>query len=170
MPAPWTTYAGRCSSRAGARTFVRTLKRLDYRIAIVSGGFTQVTDALVDELGIDYSAANTLEVVDGRLTGEVVGPVIDRAGKAAALERFARQAGVPVAQTVAIGDGANDLDMLAVAGLGIAYNAKPVVRVAADAALNVPYLDAILFLLGISRDEVEEADAAEGIDVVTPPT
>ena len=154
----------------GARTFVRTLKRLDYRIAIVSGGFTQVTDALVDELGIDYSAANTLEVVDGRLTGELVGPVIDRAGKAAALERFAHQAAVPVAQTVAIGDGANDLDMLAVAGLGIAYNAKPVVRVAADAALNVPYLDAILFLLGISRDEVEEADAAEGIDVVTPPT
>jgi phosphoserine phosphatase len=154
----------------GARTFVRTLKRLDYRIAIVSGGFTQVTDGLVDELGIDYSAANTLEVVDGRLTGELLGPVIDRAGKAEALERFARQAGVPVSQTVAIGDGANDLDMLARAGLGIAYNAKPVVRVAADAALNVPYLDAILFLLGISRDEIEDADAADGVQVVTPPT
>jgi phosphoserine phosphatase len=154
----------------GARTFVRTLKRLDYRIAIVSGGFTQVTDALVEDLGIDYSAANTLEVVDGRLTGELVGPLVDRAGKAAALERFAREAGVPVSQTVAIGDGANDLDMLARAGLGIAYNAKPVVRVAADAALNVPYLDAILFLLGISRDEIEEADAAEGLQVVTPPT
>jgi phosphoserine phosphatase len=154
----------------GARTFVRTLKRLDYRIAIVSGGFTQVTDALVEDLGIDYSAANTLEVVDGRLTGELVGPLVDRAGKAEALERFAREAGVPVSQTVAIGDGANDLDMLARAGLGIAYNAKPVVRVAADAALNVPYLDAILFLLGISRDEIEEADAAEGLQVVTPPT
>jgi phosphoserine phosphatase len=154
----------------GARTFVRTLKRLDYRIAIVSGGFTQVTDALVESLGIDYAAANTLEVVDGRLTGELLGPVVDRAGKAEALERFARQAGVAVAQTVAIGDGANDLDMLAVAGLGIAYNAKPVVRVAADAALNVPYLDAILFLLGISRDEIEEADAAEGLEVLTPPT
>jgi phosphoserine phosphatase len=154
----------------GARTFVRTLKRLDYRIAIVSGGFTQVTDALVETLGIDYSAANTLEVVDGKLTGELLGPVVDRAGKAEALERFAREAGVAVAQTVAIGDGANDLDMLAVAGLGIAYNAKPVVRVAADAALNVPYLDAILFLLGISRDEIEEADAAEGLEVLTPPT
>ena len=154
----------------GARTFVRTLKRLDYRIAIVSGGFTQVTDSLVAELGIDYSAANTLEIVDGRLTGELLGPLVDRAGKAEALERFAREAGVPVSQTVAIGDGANDLDMLARAGLGIAYNAKPVVRVAADAALNVPYLDAILFLLGISREEIEDADAAEGLQVVTPPT
>jgi phosphoserine phosphatase len=154
----------------GARTFVRTLKRLDYRIAVVSGGFTQVTDGLVAELGIDFSAANTLEVVDGRLTGELVGPLVDRAGKAEALERFARESGVPVTQTVAIGDGANDLDMLARAGLGIAYNAKPAVREAADAALSVPYLDAILFLLGISREEIEDADAAEGIDVVTPPT
>ena len=154
----------------GARTFVRTLKRLDYRLAVVSGGFTQVTDTLVADLGIDYAAANTLEIVDGRLTGELVGPIVDRAGKAAALERFAREAGVPVAQTVAIGDGANDLDMLARAGLGIAYNAKPVVQVAADAALNVPYLDAILFLLGISRDEIEDADAAEGLDVLMPPT
>jgi phosphoserine phosphatase len=154
----------------GARTFVRTLKRLDYRIAVVSGGFSQVIDGLVADLGIDYSAANTLEVVDGRLTGQLVGPVVDRAGKAAALERFAREAGVPMSQTVAIGDGANDLDMLARAGLGIAYNAKPLVRVAADAALNVPYLDAILFLLGISRQEIEEADAAEGIEVLTPPT
>ena len=154
----------------GARTFVRTLKRLDYRIAVVSGGFTQVTDGLVAELGIDFSAANTLEIVAGRLTGELVGPLVDRAGKAEALERFARESGVPVTQTVAIGDGANDLDMLARAGLGIAYNAKPAVREAADAALSVPYLDAILFLLGISREEIEDADAAEGIDVVTPPT
>jgi phosphoserine phosphatase len=154
----------------GARTFVRTLKRLDYKLAVVSGGFSQVTDGLVAELGIDYAAANTLEIVDGRLTGGLVGPVVDRAGKAAALERFAREAGVPVSQTVAIGDGANDLDMLARAGLGIAYNAKPVVRASADAALTVPYLDAILFLLGISREEIEEADAAEGLDIETPPT
>jgi len=154
----------------GARTFVRTLKRLDYRIAIVSGGFTQVTDALVADLGIDYAAANTLEVGDGRLTGRLVGPVLDRAGKAAALQRFAAETGVPLAQTVAIGDGANDLDMLAVAGMGIAFNAKPAVRAAADTALSVPYLDAILFLLGISREEVEDADAAEGLEVVTPPT
>jgi phosphoserine phosphatase len=155
---------------AGARTFVRTLKRLDYRLAIVSGGFSQVTDQLVADLGIDYSAANTLEIVDGRLTGELVGPVVDRAGKAEALERFAADAGIPVTQTVAIGDGANDLDMLARAGLGIAFNAKPVVREAADAALSVPYLDAILFLLGISREEIETADAEEGLTIETPPT
>ena len=145
----------------GARTLVRTLKRLDHEIGIVSGGFTQVTDALAAELGLDYSAANTLEVVDGRLTGGLVGPVIDRAGKAAALERFAAAAGVPLSQTVAIGDGANDLDMLARAGLGVAFNAKPVVREAAQVSLSVPYLDAILFLLGITREEVEAADAGE---------
>lgn len=145
----------------GARTMVRTLKRLDYRFAIVSGGFTQITDALLERLDIDYSAANTLEVVDGRLTGQLVGPVIDRAGKAVALERFAREAGVPLAQTVAIGDGANDLDMIAAAGLGVAFNAKPVVREVADTAVNVPFLDAVLFLLGISREEVEAADAED---------
>ena len=146
---------------SGARTMVRTLKRLDYKFAIVSGGFTQVTDALVEQLGIDYSAANTLEIVDGKLTGRVVGPVIDRAGKATALARFAAEARVPISQTVAIGDGANDLDMLQAAGLGIAYNAKPLVRQAADTAVSVPYLDTILFLLGISRDEVEAADAED---------
>ncbi|MGC5009488.1 phosphoserine phosphatase SerB [Streptosporangium sp. DT93] len=147
----------------GARTLVRTLKRLDYRFAIVSGGFTQLTDALVDDLGIDYSAANTLEVVDGVLTGKVVGEIVDRPGKARALERFARQAGIPISQTVAIGDGANDLDMIAAAGLGIAFNAKPVVRRAADTAVNVPYLDSILYLLGIPRAEVEDADAEDGV-------
>ncbi|WP_436758670.1 phosphoserine phosphatase SerB [Streptosporangium sp. V21-05] len=147
----------------GARTLVRTLKRLDYRFAIVSGGFTQLTDALVDDLGIDYSAANTLEVVDGVLTGRVVGEIVDRPGKARALERFAREAGIPISQTVAIGDGANDLDMIAAAGLGIAFNAKPVVRRAADTAVNVPYLDSILYLLGIPRAEVEDADAEDGV-------
>jgi phosphoserine phosphatase len=153
----------------GARTLVRTLKRLDYRVAIVSGGFTQVTDDLVRELGLDYSAANTLEVLDGRLTGRLVGPVVDRAGKAAALRRFATEAGVPLAQTVAIGDGANDLDMIAAAGLGIAFNAKPVVRAAADAAVTVPYLDPVLYLLGISREDVEEADRADGTPTPAPP-
>ncbi|MFG1748765.1 phosphoserine phosphatase SerB [Streptosporangium sandarakinum] len=147
----------------GARTLVRTLKRLDYRFAIVSGGFTQLTDALVEDLGIDYSAANTLEVVDGVLTGRVVGEILDRPGKARALERFAREAGIPISQTVAIGDGANDLDMISAAGLGIAFNAKPVVREAADTAVNVPYLDSILYLLGIPRAEVEAADAEDGV-------
>ena len=143
----------------GARTLVRTLKRLGYLVAIVSGGFTQITDGLVDELGIDFAAANTLDVVDGTLTGKLIGPIVDRAGKAAALEQFAGLAGVPLTQTIAIGDGANDLDMLGRAGLGVAFNAKPVVREAADTALNVPYLDAILYLLGITRDEINAADA-----------
>jgi phosphoserine phosphatase len=153
----------------GARTLVRTLKRLGYRFAIVSGGFTQITDHLAEELGLDYSAANTLEVLDGRLTGRVVGPVIDRAGKAEALRRFAAQAGLPLARTVAIGDGANDLDMIAAAGLGIAFNAKPVVRAAADAAVSVPYLDSILYLLGVSREDVEAADEADGTPTPAPP-
>ncbi|MBK5307843.1 MAG: phosphoserine phosphatase SerB [Frankiaceae bacterium] len=145
----------------GARTLVRTLKRLGYAVGIVSGGFTAVTDDLVAELGLDHALANVLEVRDGVLTGDVVGAVVDRAAKAAALLRFAELEGLMPAQTVAIGDGANDLDMLAAAGLGIAFNAKPIVRDAADAALSVPFLDAVLFLLGITREEIEAADAAD---------
>jgi phosphoserine phosphatase len=142
----------------GARTLVRTLKRLGYECGIVSGGFTQITDVLVERLGLDYSAANTLEIVDGKLTGGLVGPIIDRKGKATTLQRFAEQAGVPLSQTVAIGDGANDLDMLQTAGLGVAFNAKPVVQEQADTSVNVPYLDTIAFILGITREEIEAAD------------
>jgi phosphoserine phosphatase len=145
----------------GARTLIRTLGRLGYRCGIVSGGFGQVIEPLAAGLGIDYVAANTLEISGGRLTGRLTGPVLDRAGKAAALHRFAAQAGVPVSQAVAVGDGANDLDMIAAAGLGVAFNAKQVVREAADAAVSVPYLDSILYLLGISREDVEAADATE---------
>ncbi len=153
----------------GARTMVRVLRRLGYRFAIVSGGFSQVTDRLAADLGIHFSRANELEVVDGRLTGRIVGDVVDRAGKAAALRQFAEEAGVPVASVIAIGDGANDLDMLNAAGLGIAYNAKAVVQDAADTAVNVPYLDAIMYLLGISREEIEAADAEAGIVTPAPP-
>ena len=145
----------------GARTLVRTLRRLGYRCGIVSGGFTQFTDVLAADLGLDYAAANTLEIVGGRLTGQVTGAVIDRAGKARALREFAASCEVPLSQTVAVGDGANDLDMIAAAGLGIAFNAKPAVRDAADASVSVPHLDAILHLLGISRDDVEAADAED---------
>ena len=145
----------------GGRTLVRTLKRLGYAVGIVSGGFTCVTDDLVADLGLDHALSNTLEVVDGRLTGQVLGRVVDRARKAEALREFAALQGLTMAQTVAIGDGANDLDMLEAAGLGIAFNAKPVVREAADAALSVPFLDAVLFLLGVPREEVEAADAAD---------
>jgi len=145
----------------GARTLIRTLKRLGYRCGVVSGGFTQVTDWLMVELGLDFAEANTLEMADGKLTGRLIGPVIDRAGKERALRHFAAAAGVPLSQTVAVGDGANDLDMITAAGLGIAFNAKPAVRDAADTSLSVPHLDAILYLLGISRDDVEAADAED---------
>jgi phosphoserine phosphatase len=145
----------------GARTLIRTLRRLGYRCGIVSGGFTQITDRLVTGLGLDYAAANTLELSGGKLTGRLVGPVVDRAGKAAALRRFASEAGIPLSQTVAVGDGANDLDMIAAAGLGIAFNAKQVVRDAADASVSVPYLDTVLYLLGLSRDDVDAADARD---------
>jgi phosphoserine phosphatase len=153
----------------GARTLVRTLRRLGYRFAIVSGGFSQITDRLAQDLGIHRARANTLEIVDGKLTGKLVGEVVDRAGKASALREFAADLGVPEAATIAIGDGANDLDMLEAAGLGIAYNARPVVREVADTALNVPYLDAIMYLLGITREEIEAADAADGIVTPAPP-
>ncbi|MCR6030975.1 phosphoserine phosphatase SerB [Nocardioides sp. zg-579] len=153
----------------GARTMVRTLKRLGYRFAIVSGGFSQITDRLAADLGIHYARANELEILDGRLTGRVVGEVVDRAGKARALREFAADIGVPLDAVIAIGDGANDLDMLNAAGLGIAYNAKPMVRDAADTAVNVPYLDTILYLLGISREDIEAADAAAGIVTPAPP-
>jgi phosphoserine phosphatase len=153
----------------GARTMVRTLRRLGYRFAIVSGGFSQVTDRLADELGIHFARANELEIVDGKLTGRILGEVVDRAGKAAALRQFAAEVGVPEASVIAIGDGANDLDMLSAAGLGIAYNAKPMVRDAADTSVNVPYLDAIMYLLGISREEIEASDAEAGIVTPAPP-
>ncbi len=153
----------------GVRTLVRTLRRLGYRFAIVSGGFSQITDRLAEDLGIHYARANELEIVDGKLTGRIVGPVVDRAGKAAALRQFAADVGVSEAAVIAIGDGANDLDMLNAAGLGIAYNAKPVLREAADTSVNVPYLDAIMYLLGISREEIEAADAAEGVTTPAPP-
>jgi phosphoserine phosphatase len=153
----------------GARTLVRTLRRLGYRFAIVSGGFSQITDRLSEDLGIHFSRANELEIVDGKLTGRIVGDVVDRAGKAEALRQFAAEAGVPQQAVIAIGDGANDLDMLNAAGLGIAYNAKPVLQDAADTSVNVPYLDAIMYLLGISREEIEAADAEAGIVTPAPP-
>jgi phosphoserine phosphatase len=153
----------------GARTLVRILRRLGYRFALVSGGFSQITERLAEDLGIHFSRANELEVVDGALTGRIVGEVVDRAGKARALREFAAELGLTEASVIAIGDGANDLDMLNAAGLGIAYNAKPVVRDAADTAVNVPYLDTILYLLGISREEIEAADLEEGIVTPAPP-
>ena len=147
----------------GARTTLRTLRRLGYHCGVVSGGFRQVIEPLAEELMLDFVAANHLEIVDGKLTGRVTGPIVDRPGKAKALRDFANQAGVPMEQTVAVGDGANDIDMLAAAGLGVAFNAKPALRAVADAALSHPYLDTVLFILGITRSEIEAADAVDGV-------
>jgi phosphoserine phosphatase len=158
-----TEVAGELQLTPGARTTIRTLKRLGFRCGVVSGGFTRVIAGLAEELALDFVAANELEISGGRLTGRVVGEIVDRPGKAVALERFAREAGVPLSQCVAVGDGANDIDMLTTAGLGIAFNAKPALAEIADTALSVPYLDVVLFVMGITRDEVERADAADGI-------
>ncbi|BBX51389.1 phosphoserine phosphatase SerB [Mycolicibacterium poriferae] len=147
----------------GARTTLRTLRRLGYHCGIVSGGFRQVIEPLAHELMMDFVAANELEIVDGKLTGRVIGAVVDRPGKAKALRDFAQQAGVPMEQTVAVGDGANDIDMLAAAGLGVAFNAKPALREVADASLSHPYLDTVLFVLGVTRGEIEAADALDGV-------
>ncbi len=141
----------------GAQTFVRTLRRLGYYVGVVSGGFTFVTDRFVHELGLDFAAANELELVDGVVTGRLVGETVDRAGKARALARFADHHRIPMSQTVAVGDGANDIDMLEAAGLGVAFNGKAALRRAADASVNQPHLDSVLFLLGISDADVAEA-------------
>ena len=143
----------------GARTLIRTLQRLGHTVCVVSGGFHNVIDPLLKELNITHYRANTLEIIDGKLSGKVVGPIIDRAAKAQALKDFAAIEKINIDQTIAIGDGANDLDMIAMAGLGIAFNAKPAVKAVADSSVSAPYLDSVLYLLGIAREEIEEADS-----------
>ena len=135
----------------GARTTIRTLRRHGYHCGVVTGGFAQVIENLTRELELDYVQANNLEIVDGKLTGRVAGPIVDRAAKATALLEFAAQAGVPITQTVAVGDGANDIDMITTAGLGIAFNAKPALQAVADATVSSPDLDAILFAMGLTH-------------------
>lgn len=145
----------------GARTFIRTVKRLGMKTAIVSAGFTRFADALATDLGVDYSLSNTLEIEEGVLTGGLTGELVDGPRKAEFLKSIADAEGIALSQVVAVGDGANDLDMLAVAGLGIAFNAKPILQEGADTSVSVPFLDAILFLMGIRRELVEAADAAD---------
>lgn len=144
----------------GARTLVETLKKLGHSVAVVSGGFTEVIEPILLELGINHYRANTLGIANGTLTGLVEGPIIDRAAKAQALRDFAELESVNLEQTIAIGDGANDLDMIAIAGMGIAFNAKPAVKAAADSSVSAPFLDSVLYLLGITREEIEEAGAS----------
>ena len=129
----------------GAHELVAEAQRRGWPVGLVSGGFIEVVGPLAEELGITLARANALEVDGGRLTGRVEGPVVDRAAKAEALREYARQTGVPLARTVAIGDGANDLDMMAAAGYSVAFDAKPVVAAAADAAVR-GRLDAVLTL------------------------
>jgi phosphoserine phosphatase len=140
----------------GARTLISTLHKFGHTVAVVSGGFIDVIAPLLKELDIKYFKANTLGIENGLLTGEVIGAVIDRAAKAAALREFAALESISMEQTIAIGDGANDLDMIAAAGLGIAFNAKPAVKAAADSSISEPYLGSVLYLLGISNEEIEQ--------------
>jgi phosphoserine phosphatase len=140
----------------GAEKLVRVLKRLGYRTAVISGGFSIAADALRRRLGIDYAYSNTLELEGGRLTGRVVGPIVNGRRKAELLETIAQAEGVLLDQIIAVGDGANDLPMLEKAGLGIAFRAKAKLREAADTSISSGGLDSILYLLGIHAEELEE--------------
>jgi len=133
----------------GASELVELLHSQGHVVSLVSGGFVNIMQPIVDELKIDYFRANTLEVVDGVLTGKVLGSIVDRSAKAQALTEFALDAQVAMENTVAIGDGANDLDMMALAGLSIAFNAKPVVIEAADISITEPTLSSVPQLMGL---------------------
>ena len=134
----------------GARDLVNTLHAKGHCVALVSGGFINIIAPMIESLSIRHYKANTLEIVGGVLTGELVGKIIDRAAKGAALLEFAKACGVEVENTVAIGDGANDLDMMALSGLSIAFNAKPIVVQAADFAINEPSLRSVVKLIGLA--------------------
>jgi len=140
----------------GAEKLIRVLKRLGYRTAVISGGFSIAAESLKARLGIDYAYSNTLEIRSGKLTGRVVGPIVNGYRKAELLEAIAQAEGVLLDQVIAVGDGANDLPMLERAGLGIAFRAKPKLRAAADTSISTGGLDSILYLLGISAQELEE--------------
>lgn len=131
----------------GAVELVELLHSQGHCISLVSGGFTNILQPLVDQLKIDFYRANTLEIVDGRLTGKVLGSIVDRAAKAQALREFAQACSVELSNTVAIGDGANDLDMMAIAGISIAFNAKPIVQDAADYSITEPSLRSVASLI-----------------------
>ena len=148
-----TRVASRLRLNEGAETLIRTLQKLGYKTAILSGGFDFFGNRLQQQLGIDYVHANTLEIVDGKLTGRVLGDIVDGQRKAALLRQIAAQEGINLEQTIAVGDGANDLPMLSIAGLGIAFRAKPVVRAAARQSLSTMGLDGILYLMGLSDQE-----------------
>jgi phosphoserine phosphatase len=140
----------------GADTLVKVLKQLGYRLAIISGGFSHAAEALKRRLNIDYAFSNNLEIEGGRLTGRVLGPIVNAQRKAELLEIIAQLEGVLLDQVVAVGDGANDIFMLEKAGLGIAFHAKTKLREAADTSISGAGLDAVLYLLGITAREIKE--------------
>jgi len=133
----------------GAAELVEALHAEGHSVALVSGGFLNIIEPMIKSLSIRYYRANELEIRDGVLTGGLIGSIVDRAGKATALREFAELSAVSLENTVAIGDGANDLDMMAIAGLSIAFNAKPVVAQAADLSINEPSLKSVLHLIGL---------------------
>lgn len=133
----------------GAAELVEALHAEGHSVALVSGGFLNIIEPMIKSLSIRYYRANELEIRDGVLTGGLIGSIVDRAGKAIALREFAQASSVSLENTVAIGDGANDLDMMAIAGLSIAFNAKPVVAQAADLSINEPSLKSVLHLIGL---------------------
>lgn len=151
------TVADRVALNDGARRLIASLKRFGYKTAILSGGFQYVGERLKSELGIDYVYANELEIVDGHMTGEISGEIVDAARKASLLEEIAAAEGISLEQTIAIGDGANDLPMLSTAGLGVAYHAKPLVKESASHAISNFGLDSVLYLMGFSDQDIEQA-------------
>jgi len=132
---------------AGARELIAAIHRAGGKAAAVSGGFSQVLEPLAKDLELDFHRANTLEIVDGKLTGKTIGPVIDRSAKAAALAEWARELGLAAVSTIAVGDGANDLEMMAAAGIGVAFNAKPLVRASAELVLEGESLEPLIAIL-----------------------
>jgi phosphoserine phosphatase len=151
------TVAADVALNDGAHRLIRTLKHFGYRTAILSGGFQYVGERLQAELGIDYVFANRLEIVEGVMTGEICGEIVDAQRKAELLEEIAGREGISLQQTIAVGDGANDLPMLSKAGLGVAYHAKPLVRESASNAISNFGLDSILYLMGFSDRDIEQA-------------
>ncbi len=146
-------YDSRVQLMPGARTLVATMKANGATAALVSGGFTFFTSRVAKAVGFDAHHSNTLEMTDGRLSGHVVGPILGREAKLATLQDYTRQLSLDATETLAVGDGANDLDMIRAAGLGVAYRAKPIVAAQAHAAITHGDLTALLYLQGYRKSE-----------------